>query len=144
MALELLAENIEERRTTTALIWSPLLFSLILASGTVGLTLWYIERAASDPGQRVSPLDLIALCFYLLVLVAVIRLLCFAGMLLSASRKDEAIDLMPAVALERKLLGRFRSPSVQGCKKIGISVLVEAGLLFTIWIGCVVRLFHLG
>lgn len=144
MALELPSENIEERRTTTALIWSPLLFTLLLVLGTLGLTSWYGARAAGRLQQHVSPLDLLALCFYLIVLVAVIRLLCFAGMLLSASRKDEAIDLMPAVALERRLLGRFHSPSVQGCRWIGISVLVEAAFLFVIWIGCVVHLFRLG
>lgn len=133
----------EERRTTAALIWTPLIFSLFLASVTLGLTWWNIHRAQEHLYQQASPIDLLILCFYLLVLVAVIRLLCFAGMLLSASRKDEAMDLMPAIALERRLFGHFHSPSVQGCRRIGVSVLLEAFLLLTVWLVCVVRLSRL-
>ncbi len=131
-----------EKRTTLALILSPLLLSLLLAGTTVGLTAWYVHRAKNSP-SAVSPFDLLALVFYLLVVVTVIRLICFAAVLLSASRTDEAVDLMPAIQLKRRLLGRLSNPSTTDCKRIGASVLIEAFFLLSTWLLCVVRLFHL-
>jgi hypothetical protein len=127
----------------TAMVLNSSLFAVAMSVVTIGLTWWLSGRWVEGSGAKLSPVDVFAFVFYLLDVVAAIRLVCFAGMLLSADRRDEAIELMPAISLERHLFRRSRSPSSSECKRIGIAVLIEAAALCVVWIFCVYRVMHL-
>jgi hypothetical protein len=133
----------EEKRVGTAMVLRSSVLTVSMAAATIGLTWWLSGRWVEGSGAKLSPVDVFAFVFYLLDVVAAIRLVCFAGMLLSADRRDEAIELMPAISLERHLFRRSRSPSSSECKRIGIAVLIEAAALCVVWIFCVYRVMHL-